>query len=139
MVSENALSQEGSKLCDNPLLYRSVVGVLQYATLSRPDMRFFPLNCLIIFIEKKIFNIVYNKIIMQRCQNIKFRRRKRSSSTRLSIILSFILLVFLIYKMLLFEYFLLDKNIYLIINFLFSTRLVNEFEPDKLLQSDNYP
>jgi hypothetical protein len=36
---------------------------------------------LIIFIEKKIFNIMHNEIIMQRYQNIKFRRRKLSSST----------------------------------------------------------
>jgi hypothetical protein len=42
---------------------------------------FHPLNCLVIFIEKKIFNIVHNKIIMQRYQNIKLRRRKLSSST----------------------------------------------------------
>jgi hypothetical protein len=40
-----------------------------------------PLDCLIIFIEKKIFNIVHNEIIMQICQNIKFRRGKFSSST----------------------------------------------------------
>jgi hypothetical protein len=32
------------------------------------------LNCLINFIEKKIFNIVHNEIIIQRYQNIKFRR-----------------------------------------------------------------
>jgi hypothetical protein len=61
-----------------------------------------PLNCLIIFIEKKIFNIMHNEIIMQRYQNIKFCKRKLSSSTWFSIILSFILLLFLIYKMLLF-------------------------------------
>jgi hypothetical protein len=55
-----------------------------------------PLNCLINFIEKKIFNIAHNKIIIQRYQNIKFRRRKLYSSTWLSITLSFILLLFLI-------------------------------------------
>jgi hypothetical protein len=61
-----------------------------------------PLDCLINFIEKKIFNIMYNEIIMQRYQNIKFYRRKFSSSTSLFITLSFILLLFLIYKILLF-------------------------------------
>jgi hypothetical protein len=45
---------------------------------------------------------MYNEIIMQKYQNIKFYRQKFSSSTSLSITLSFILLLFLIYKMLLF-------------------------------------
>jgi hypothetical protein len=39
------------------------------------------LDCLINFIEKKIFNIVHNEIIIQRYQNIKIRRRKLASST----------------------------------------------------------
>jgi hypothetical protein len=42
---------------------------------------FYPLNYLIIFIEKKIFNIVYNEIIMQRFQNMKFHKGKFSALT----------------------------------------------------------
>jgi hypothetical protein len=41
--------------------------------------KFYPLNYLIIFIEKKIFNIVYNEIIMQRFQNMKFHKGKFSA------------------------------------------------------------
>jgi hypothetical protein len=81
-----------------------------------PGNLFAPLDCLINFIEKKIFNIAHNEIIIQRYQNIKIRKRKLSSSTWLSISLRFILLLFLIYKILL---------------FLYSIRLVNEFEPNK--------
>jgi hypothetical protein len=45
--------------------------------------------------------------------------------------------LFLIYKNILFDSFLLDKNIYIVLLvFLFNNQLVNEFEPDKLLQSD---
>jgi hypothetical protein len=40
MASRNVLSQEGSNPCENPYLYRTVVGALQYATLTRPDMTF---------------------------------------------------------------------------------------------------
>jgi hypothetical protein len=39
---------------------------------------FVPLNCLIIFIEKKIFNILHNEIIIQKYQNIKLHKRKLS-------------------------------------------------------------
>jgi hypothetical protein len=43
----------------------------------RPLEKFFcPLDCLINFIEKNIFNIMHNEIIMQIYLNIKFRRRK---------------------------------------------------------------
>jgi hypothetical protein len=71
-----------------------------FGNLSPLEFFFAPLNCLIIFIEKKIFNIVHNKIIMQICQNMKSRSENFSSSTWLSITLSFILLLFLICKML---------------------------------------
>jgi hypothetical protein len=52
-----------------------------FGNLSIPGKFFCPVDCLNNFIEKKIFNIVQNKIIMQRYQNIKFRKRKASSST----------------------------------------------------------
>jgi hypothetical protein len=40
MASANALSLEGSPPCDNPQLYRSVVGALQYVMLTRLDITF---------------------------------------------------------------------------------------------------
>jgi hypothetical protein len=40
MASDCALSQEGSTLFQNFKLYRSIVGGLQYATLTRPDIAF---------------------------------------------------------------------------------------------------
>jgi hypothetical protein len=67
-----------------------------------PLKNFSPWIVWLILLRKKIFNIVHNEIIMQRYQNIKLRRQKLSSSTWLSITLSFILLLFLIYKILLF-------------------------------------
>jgi Reverse transcriptase (RNA-dependent DNA polymerase) len=40
MASDCALSQEGSTLCQNFKLYHNIVGGLQYATLTRPDIAF---------------------------------------------------------------------------------------------------
>jgi Reverse transcriptase (RNA-dependent DNA polymerase) len=40
MASGTTLSKEDSSFFDNPTLYRSVVGALQYATLTRPDISF---------------------------------------------------------------------------------------------------
>jgi hypothetical protein len=40
MISGTNLSKEDNPLFDNLTLYRSVVGVLQYATLTRPDISF---------------------------------------------------------------------------------------------------
>jgi hypothetical protein len=52
-----------------------------------PEIFFAPPKLSVYFYWEKIFNIVHNKIIMQRCQNIKFSRGKFSLSTCLSIIL----------------------------------------------------
>jgi hypothetical protein len=38
MVPGTTLSKEASSPCEDPHLYRSVIGVLQYATLTRPSM-----------------------------------------------------------------------------------------------------
>jgi Reverse transcriptase (RNA-dependent DNA polymerase) len=40
MASRTSLSKHGSVPCENPHLYRSVVGGLQHATLTRPDIAF---------------------------------------------------------------------------------------------------
>jgi Reverse transcriptase (RNA-dependent DNA polymerase) len=40
MASGTNLSQIGSKPCQDPYLFRSIVGALQYATLTRPDISF---------------------------------------------------------------------------------------------------
>jgi hypothetical protein len=66
--------------------------IMLFDNLSPPEIFFYLLDCLII-LRKKIFNTVHNEIIMQRYQNIKFLRRKLSS-TWLSITLRFILLLF---------------------------------------------
>jgi hypothetical protein len=86
---------------DTPLCEEGITDTADtgfFRNLSFLKKIFVPLNCLINFIEKKIFNIIHNEIIMQIYQNIKYCRRKLSSSTWLSITLSFILLLLLIYK-----------------------------------------
>jgi Reverse transcriptase (RNA-dependent DNA polymerase) len=40
MAYGTILTQEGSTPCSNPHLYRSIVGSLQYATLTRPEIAF---------------------------------------------------------------------------------------------------
>lgn len=40
MVSNAKLSKEGSNYVEDPSLYRSIVGALQYATLTRPKISF---------------------------------------------------------------------------------------------------
>ena len=40
MVSRLKLSKHGSDKFDNPSLYRSVVGALQYATVTRPEISY---------------------------------------------------------------------------------------------------
>jgi Reverse transcriptase (RNA-dependent DNA polymerase) len=40
MASSTILSSEGSTACNDPHLYRSVIGALQYATLTHPDISF---------------------------------------------------------------------------------------------------
>jgi Reverse transcriptase (RNA-dependent DNA polymerase) len=40
MASGTILTQEGSIPCSNPHLYRSIVGSLQYATLTRPEIAY---------------------------------------------------------------------------------------------------
>jgi Reverse transcriptase (RNA-dependent DNA polymerase) len=40
MASGTTLSSHGSELCKDPQLFRSVIGALQYGTLTRPDLSF---------------------------------------------------------------------------------------------------
>lgn len=40
MVSSSKLSKEGADYFEDPTLYRSVVGALQYATITRPELSF---------------------------------------------------------------------------------------------------
>ena len=38
MVSNTCLHQNSSETCSNPILYRSVVGTLQYLLVTRPEL-----------------------------------------------------------------------------------------------------
>lgn len=40
MLSSTKLSKKGSDVLSNPTMYRSVIGALQYATITRPDISF---------------------------------------------------------------------------------------------------
>jgi hypothetical protein len=75
-----------------PWISKLVFFINIFGNLPSPGNLFCPLRLSNYFYWEKIFNIVHNEIIMQRYQNIKLRRRKLSSSTWLSITLSFILL-----------------------------------------------
>ena len=40
MLTSSKLSTQGDSDFENPTLYRSIVGGLQYATITRPDISF---------------------------------------------------------------------------------------------------